>query len=94
MRTDTRHALGLFAIVCAIPASMLGGAAVADQFAGGTHAPKLGRCFPAKQWGPAPDGLRPCVALRRIYEDGSFKFAVSDADGTVRYSGGVGASDR
>lgn len=51
-------------------------------------------CFPAKQWGPVADQYRPCVRIVRLYEDGSFKFAVSDADGTVRYSAGVGALDR
>jgi hypothetical protein len=51
-------------------------------------------CFPAKQWGPSPDGFRPCVRIVRLYEDGSFRFAVSDANGTVRYTAGVGARDR
>jgi hypothetical protein len=51
-------------------------------------------CFPASQWGPASDGLRPCVRVTRLYEDGSFHFAVSDANGTVRYDAGVGALDR
>lgn len=51
-------------------------------------------CFPAKRWGPVDDQYRPCVQVIRLYEDGSFKFAVSDANGTVRYSGGVGAADR
>lgn len=51
-------------------------------------------CFSAKQWGPVEDQYRPCVRITRLYEDGSFKYAVSDADGTVRYSGGVGAADR
>jgi hypothetical protein len=56
-----------------------------------------GRCFPAKEWDGserAPDGVRPCVQVRRVYEDGSFKFAVLDANGTVRYTAGVGALDR
>ncbi len=61
----------------------------------GTSFPRT--CFPAKLWDGTeqhPDSVRPCVRVTRIYEDGSFKFAVSDADGTVRYSGGVGAQDR
>lgn len=53
-------------------------------------------CFSAADWngGTTPDRYRPCVAITRLYEDGSFKYAVSDASGTVRYSGGVGAQDR
>jgi hypothetical protein len=51
------------------------------------------RCFPKQIWN-APPGLRPCVTPTRIYEDGSFKYSVSDANGTVRYSGGVGTEDR
>jgi hypothetical protein len=51
-------------------------------------------CFPANRWGPAPQQYRPCVQISRLYEDGSFKYRVSDFNGTVRYSGGVGAEDR
>jgi hypothetical protein len=60
-----------------------------DPFA----APHVGRCFPAGKWAPAPDGIRPCVRVTRVYEDGSFKAAVSDASGVVRYSLGVGVPD-
>lgn len=52
------------------------------------------QCFLASKWGPAPDAVRPCVEVTRIFEDGSFSYRVSDADGTVRYSAGVGALDR
>lgn len=51
------------------------------------------RCFPAKKW-DAPKGLRPCVEIRRVYEDGSFEYATKDANGTVRYTAGVGALDQ
>jgi hypothetical protein len=51
-------------------------------------------CFDLGMWGPAPDRYAPCVRIRRVYEDGSFTYAVSDRDGTVRYSAGVGALDR
>ena len=61
---------------------------------GGGHGEGLGRCFPAGKWGPARDGVRPCVKVTRIFEDGSFTFRVSDADGTERYTSGVGALDR
>jgi len=56
------------------------------------HSPQV--CFPVGKWGPAPDRYAPCVRIRRVYEDGSFTFAVSDHDGTVRYVSGVGALDR
>lgn len=51
-------------------------------------------CFPAANWGPAPDRLRPCVSVTRVAEDGSFTYSVSDADGVERYSAGIGAQDR
>lgn len=51
-------------------------------------------CFDVGEWGPAPDRYAPCVRIRRVYEDGSFTYAVSDRDGTVRYVNGVGALDR
>jgi hypothetical protein len=54
-------------------------------------------CFPASEWSnpnaPAK-GLRPCGAIRRIYEDGSVVLAVEDANGTTRYTVGIGARDR
>jgi len=53
-------------------------------------APSARVCFPASSWSPAPDAIRPCVRVTRLYEDGSFHFQVSDANGTVRYGGGVG----
>lgn len=49
-------------------------------------------CFAERLWEDTP-GLRPCVRITRIYEDGSFKVAVSDGNGTVRYSMGVGVPD-
>lgn len=56
------------------------------------HSPRV--CFPAAKWGPAPDRIRPCVRITAVQEDGSFGYAVTDADGTVRYTAGVGALDR
>lgn len=56
------------------------------------HSPRV--CFPMGKWGPAPKRYAPCVRIRRVYEDGSFTYAVSDRDGTVRYVNGVGALDR
>jgi len=57
-----------------------------------SHSPRV--CFPAGKWGPAPQRYAPCVRIRGVMEDGSFTYAVSDRDGTVRYSAGVGALDR
>lgn len=49
-------------------------------------------CFPASRWNADPQ-YRPCVRITRVYEDGSFKFAISDHNGTVRQSGGVGSEN-
>lgn len=51
-------------------------------------------CFDVANWGPAPKRLAPCVRIRRVAEDGSFTFAVTNHDGTVRYVNAVGAQDR
>lgn len=51
------------------------------------------RCFSASRW-DANDAKRPCVQVTRIAEDGSFSYRVTDADGVVRYTAGVGALDR
>lgn len=50
------------------------------------------KCFKKSHWGTDP-GLRPCVKLGRIYEDGSFTYKTYDANGTERYTSGVGALD-
>lgn len=50
-------------------------------------------CFPASHWDANQD-VRPCAELTRVAEDGSFAYHVLDADGTIRYSGTVGAKDR
>jgi hypothetical protein len=72
-----------------------GGASYALAVPPTTHqAPRV--CFDRDQWntGVVPASKRPCARIVRLYEDGSFKVRVSDADGTVRYSLGVGAQDR
>lgn len=60
------------------------------------HTPRAARpapservCFPAGKW-DADDAVRPCARITGVYEDGSVEVAVSDADGTVRYTTGVG----
>jgi len=50
-------------------------------------------CFSAASW-DANDAKRPCVRVTNVEEDGSFGYAVTDADGTVRYTAGAGALDR
>lgn len=57
-------------------------------------APSERVCFPRATWGPARQGLRPCARITRVYEDGSVGLRVSDADGTTRYTTGIGALDR
>jgi hypothetical protein len=81
--------------LCALMIAMgfLGHSVNAASSTGGSHVPPTRTCFPSIEWN-ADQALRPCVKISHVYEDGSFKFAVSDHDGTVRYSGGVGATDR
>lgn len=51
-------------------------------------------CFPAKDWGPAPEGERPCAEVAKVWEDGSIRVRVTSADGTYRYTSSTGARDR
>lgn len=45
-------------------------------------------CFSMVEWGPAPDGIRPCVTLRgNAPEGGAVRFKVTDASDVVRYTG-------
>lgn len=52
------------------------------------------QCFPARSWGPAPDRIRPCVEVTHLWEDGSIRVKVTDADGRYRWTGSIGAKDR
>lgn len=56
-----------------------------------TAQPTTRSCFPAVQWGPAPDGARPCATLKgNAPEAGAIRFTISDAGtGIVRYTGFV-----
>jgi hypothetical protein len=67
-------------------------AGVAEMDAASGASPRT--CFSAADWGPVSDAVRPCVQITKIAEDGSFTYRVSDADGTNRYTAGVGALDR
>jgi len=78
----------------AIAAVALAGFGASQVATAANTAPSPRTCFAAKNWGPAPESVRPCVRITRVEEDGSFEFSVSDADGTVRYTSGVGALDR
>lgn len=109
MFSMTRHHLVVYAALAATVAILLtGGFAHAGMVTGNgagyrgpvdgwtlegaKSAPRV--CFPKKDWGPAPDRIRPCVRITGVEEDGSFAYSVSDGDGTVRYTAGVGALDR
>lgn len=73
-------------------AAALAAAALAAGLAYGAPASPQA-CFPASKW-DAKDSERPCARIVRVYEDGSVRIAVSDADGTPRFAVGVGAKDR
>jgi hypothetical protein len=60
-------------------------------------APSPRVCFPDRKWNEeygTPDAFRPCARIVTVYEDGSVEVAVSDANGTVRWTAGIGARDR
>lgn len=76
------------AAIAAIMAAALLGAATGAAHALRAPSPRV--CFPARHWAPAPDSVRPCARILRVYEDGSLRLGVYDADGTVRYTFGVG----
>lgn len=81
-------------IISALLGAML---AIGVSYALGTpHVKKFDRCFPKKQWntGVVPAQFRPCVRIENLYEDGSVELGVYDANGTQRYTYGVGALDQ
>lgn len=59
----------------------------------GADTPKQRTCFPARLWS-AKQAYRPCARVTKVEEDGSITVAVSDADGTVRYTASYGAVGR
>lgn len=46
-------------------------------------------CFPADEWA-GNDANRPCSQVRKVWEDGSTRIRVTDADGDLRYVAEVG----
>lgn len=84
----TFAALAAFALILALA----GGQDRADAVRS-TPTPRR-TCFPAAHWAPAPDRYRPCARVLHVEEDGSVTLSVEDADGTVRYTVGVGSLDR
>lgn len=88
------YCLGVLLPTLAVAA--VGGIASAAESHPATVAPSQAPrvCFPASHWAPAPDSIRPCVRITSVEEDGSFSYRVTDADGTTRYTSGVGALDR
>lgn len=85
--STVRSAALAFALAFALIGICTVGAFVAN---GAQHHERT--CFPAKHWN-AEDAYRPCARVVRIWEDGSVRIAVSDANGTVRYTLGVGVPD-
>lgn len=82
-RAAYQLALALAAGLALTAAILIAGMALARASGSGPD-----ECFPRAAW-DANDGRRPCVEVRRVYEDGSFTVRVSDANGTVRYTRGV-----
>jgi hypothetical protein len=60
------------------------------------YLPTSRTCYPLAHWngGNVSPDYRPCARIAQVFEDGSVRVQVSDADGTVRYSAGIGARDR
>lgn len=81
-------------VVSALLATLL--ALGASYALGVPHTKRFDRCFPKKQWntGTVPAQFRPCVRILNVYEDGSVELGVYDANGTERYTYGVGAQDQ
>lgn len=72
-------------IVVVVVLVLLGSGAHADAPA----LPNDAKCMSAAKWS-ANDARRPCAEVARVYEDGSVKLLVLDANGTVRYDVAVG----
>lgn len=69
-------------------------AAIGDDAADQVAQANAGRvCFPAESW-DADDTERPCAEVAKVWEDGSVRVRVVDADGTYRYMSNTGARDR
>lgn len=69
-------------IALAVALAIGGGAAAqADHYVPGVGSEEAVACYPAADWGPAPDRQRPCVRITRIWEDGSFCAEVTQANG-------------
>ena len=96
MQNESRWELwaivGLLAVAFLV---LIGGVFVARQDAASAVPPTTHQtprtCFDREDWGTqVSPALRPCARIVRLYEDGSLKIRVSDANGTIRYSVGVG----
>ena len=62
--------------------------AAGDDWTRPVNQPRV--CFPADRW-DADDDDRPCALIAKVWEDGSVKVAVSQADGSERYMTTTGA---
>lgn len=82
IRAITAAALLVVGLILAPAGASTGGTATPDR-----------QCFPRAKWNADPS-YRPCAEIRRVAEDGSVVLAVEDANGTTRYTVGIGARDR
>lgn len=80
----------LLAVVLPVLAMVLIAATCELAVGSSTGSPRT--CFSRSAWS-ARDGLRPCVRVRTVYEDGSFEYSVTDANGTVRYTARAGSEE-
>lgn len=89
-----RSFLRPFLIGAAVGAILIGCILLVGTVQGAPSASKHTKrtCIPERVWEDTP-GLRPCARIVRVYEDGSIELSVSDANGTERYSIGVGVPD-
>ncbi len=62
--------------------------AAGDDWTRPVNQPRV--CFPAAKW-DADDADRPCALIEKVWEDGSVRVAVSQADGSGRYMTTTGA---
>src|SRR5215471_3727553 len=91
-RLHINHAIAVLAVALGVgPFGVLAARGASSGHGSDPHPPRVrhARCFTLDDWN-APDGRRPCVKVTRVYEDGSFTVKVLDANGTVRYTRGVG----
>jgi hypothetical protein len=89
-KANAKHVARLWLYCVGLPVLAIALVGIIASVAEAVPQAETQRCFPAKQWGPAPDSVRPCVSLIGNFpERGAIEFVVADASGVVRYSGFV-----